>query len=223
MIDYRKFRLGKLRTPEFAHVNYLWYWPIFGILFGILERVWLRESYHPMYSPLDDLIPFCELFLIPYLFWFVFLVGIHVYTLLFDIPAFKRLMVFIMVSYTLTIIIYILYPNCQELRPASFERDNLFTRIMANYYDFDTNTNVCPSLHVIGSVATVVGAWRSRHFSGLGWRIAFSVAAFLIGISTVFLKQHSILDILAALPVCAVACVAVWLFSRHEKKHRRAV
>ncbi len=214
MVDYRRFRLSKLSSPEFSYMNYLWYWPVFGILFYTLERFWIRDSYYPMYCGLDDLIPFCEFFLIPYLFWFVFLVGIHVYTLLFDLAAFKRLMVFIIVSYSITIIVYAVFPNCQELRPVSFERDNVFTRIMAGYYVFDTNTNVCPSLHVIGSVATVVGAWDSRHFRAVGWRIAYSVVAFFIAISTVFLKQHSILDLFAAIPVCMVACLCVHIFRK---------
>ncbi len=218
IVDYRRFRPSKLGTPAFRHLNYLWYWPIFGILFYGVEQWWLRDFYYPMYSTLDDLIPFCEIFLIPYLFWFVFLVGIHAYTLLFDIPAFKRLMIFIMTSYTITLLVYILFPNCQELRPVAFERDNLFTKIMTEYYAFDTNTNVCPSLHVIGSVAVVVGAWNSRHFSSIGWRIAFSVTAFFIAISTVFLKQHSILDIFFALPVCLVSCLCVWLFDRRQKR-----
>ncbi len=217
MVDYRKFRLRRLNTPAFSHLKFLFYWPVFGILFSALERLWIRESYYPMYCSWDDLIPFCELFLIPYLFWFVFLVGIHVYTLLFDLQAFRRLMVFIIVSYSITLLVYILFPNCQELRPMTFERDNILTRFMAGYYAFDTNTNVCPSLHVIGSVAVVVGAWNSRHFSAVGWRVAFSVTAFCIAISTVFLKQHSVLDILAAIPVCAVACAAVGLW---ERRHR---
>ena len=95
MVDYRNFRFGKLNTPEFNHLKYLIFWPIFGLMFFIVERVWIREYYYPIYCSLDDAIPFCEYFVIPYLFWFIFLVGIHVYTLLFDIEAFKKLMRFI--------------------------------------------------------------------------------------------------------------------------------
>ena len=106
--------------------------------------------------------------------------------------------------------IHILFPNGQELRPLVFERDNVFTRFLAGFYQFDTNTNVCPSIHVIGSVAVMICAWHSKHFSSKGWRIAFTAAAVLISISTVFLKQHSILDVLAAIPVCLLAYYAVY-------------
>lgn len=210
MVDYRTFRFSKLNSPEFRHLKYLIFWPIYGLLFLTVERLWIRESYFPMYCPIDDMIPLCEYFLIPYLFWFVFLIGIHIYTLLYDTESFAKLMKFIIVSYSLAILAYILFPNCQELRPAVFERDNVFTRFLAGFYQFDTNTNVCPSIHVIGSVAVAVCAWNSRHFNTRPWRVAFSVTAFLISISTVFLKQHSVIDVIAAIPVCIVAYYAAY-------------
>lgn len=210
IVDYRKFRFNKLNTPEFEHLKYLLYWPAYGFLFLMVERLWIRESYFPMHCSFDDKIPFCEYFLIPYLFWFVYLVGIHIYTLLWDTESFKKFMKFIIISYSAAILIYILFPNCQKLRPVAFERDNIFTRFMAGYYRFDTNTNVFPSIHVLGSAAVMLCSWQSKHFSSAGWRIAFTAAAILISVSTVFLKQHSVLDVAAAILICIVAYYAAY-------------
>lgn len=210
MVDYRGFRFGKLNTPEFRHLKYLLFWPLYGVMFLTVERLWIRDTYFPIHCGLDDQIPLCEYFLIPYMFWFVFLVGIHIYTLLYDTESFVGLMKFIIVSYSIAILIYIIFPNCQELRPVTFERDNVFTRFLAGFYQFDTNTNVCPSIHVIGSAAVAVCAWKSRHFGTTFWRIVFSATAFIISISTVFLKQHSVLDLLAAIPVCVIAYMAAY-------------
>lgn len=204
-IDYRRFQFSKLNTPEFGHLKSLLYWPVFGLLFLTVERLWIREGYYPISCTLDSAIPFCEFFLIPYLFWFVFLVGIHIYTLLYDVESFKKLMKFIILSYSIAMLVYMVFPNCQELRPVTFQRDNLFTRFLEGFYQFDTNTNVCPSIHVIGSVAVALCAWQSKHFSTPGWRAIFTVTAALISVSTVFLKQHSIIDVLSALPVCVIA------------------
>lgn len=215
IIDYREFRFSKLNTPEFGHLKYLVYWPVFGLFFLIVERLWLRERYVPISCPLDDKIPFCEYFLIPYLFWFVFLAGIHIYTLLYDAELFKKLMKFIIVSYSAAMLIYIVFPNCQELRPAVFERNNIFTQFIEGFYQFDTNTNVCPSIHVIGSAAVMLCAWNSRHFSSAGWKLVFGLAALLISASTVFLKQHSVVDIIAAVPICIIAYMAS--FIKHRK------
>lgn len=191
---------------------------MYGFFFLLVERLWIRESYTPIHCPLDDQIPFCEYFLIPYLFWFVFLIGIQIYTLLYDTESFKKFMKFIIVSYSLAIIIYMLFPNCQELRPMIFERDNIFTKFLEGFYQFDTNTNVCPSIHVIGSVAVMICGWNCKFLNTPGWRIYFGISAFLISISTVFLKQHSVLDILAAVPVCAVAYLAAYWRDRKRKE-----
>ena len=191
---------------------------MYGFFFLLVERLWIRESYTPIHCPLDDQIPFCEYFLIPYLLWFVFLIGIQIYTLLYDTESFTKFMKFIMVSYTIAILIYMLFPNCQELRPMVFERDNLFTKFLEGFYQFDTNTNVCPSIHVIGSAAVVICGWNCKSLNTPGWRIFFGISAFLISISTVFLKQHSVLDILAAIPVCIVAYFAAYWRDRKRKE-----
>lgn len=217
IVDYRNFRFSKLNTPEFEHLKYLAYWPVFGLFFLTVERLWIRERYYPISCPLDDMIPFCEYFLIPYLFWFVFLIGIQIYTLLYDTESFKRMMRFIIISYTAAMLVYILFPNCQELRPVVFERNNIFTRFIEGFYQFDTNTNVCPSIHVIGSAAVMLCAWNSRHFSTMGWRIVFGLAAFVISVSTVFLKQHSVVDVIAAVSVCVIA----YIISFEKEKCRK--
>lgn len=202
-LNYRKFRLRKLNTPEYKHLKYLAYWPAFSLFFVIVERLWIRD-YKPVSCALDNFIPFCEYFLVFYLFWFVFLIGIQIYTLLYDVESFKKMMEFVMISYSAAIIIYILFPNCQELRPEQFERDNIFTHLVSWLYQIDTNTNVSPSVHVIGSAAGLLCMWNCKRFSTPGWRTTFSLTAFLISISTVFLKQHSIIDVVTAIPICVI-------------------
>ncbi len=216
MYDYRKFRLSKLNTPEFEHVKLLLFWPLFGIVFALLEKA-INVTYNPVYCALDDKIPFCEYFVIPYYFWFIFLVGIQVYSFFFDIPAFKNYIKYTIITYTITIAIYIIYPTSQELRPLSFERQNIFTYIVSLLYGYDTNTNVCPSIHVIGSMAVYFSARKSKLFSSLAWRIAFCITAIIISISTVFLKQHSVLDVFYAMIVCVVAYPFVYVPQRFKK------
>ena len=204
MVDYRKLRPSNITSPEFRHLLLLLYWPIYGLTFLILERG-LTLDYHPVEAALDAKIPFCEYFVPAYYFWFIFLIGIHFYTGFFDVPAFKKLMYFIIITYTVTSVIYIIYPTKQELRPAEFSGDNIFIAIINGLYNFDTNTNVCPSLHVIGSFAVLFTSWHCKRFKTFWWQFGFVSATVLICLSTVFLKQHSVVDIWVALAVCAVA------------------
>lgn len=214
LTDYRSLRPRTLLT-EYRYLLLLLFWPLFGLAFAGFE-VLRTEGYVTVYTPLDDLIPFCEFFVFPYLFWFVYLVGMYVYTLLFDVDTFKKYSYFIIITYTVTILIYLFFPTKQELRPTVFERDNILVEFMKGFYAFDTNTNVCPSLHVIGSVAVSAAAWHSKHFSTVGWRIAFTVVTVLITVSTVFLKQHSLVDIPPALVICAAAYW--WVYRRRPRR-----
>lgn len=223
MIDYRNFRFSKLNTPEFKHVKLLLYWPVYGLVFLLLERG-LSLNYHTISCPLDDKIPFCEFFLIPYYFWFVFLIGMLLYTFLVDPECFQRYMIFIMITYSVTCLIYVIYPTAQELRPTVFERQNIFTDIVSFLYAFDTNTNVCPSLHVIGSFAVLFASWHTPRFQTRGWRFFFWFCTILISVSTVFLKQHSIIDVIAAIPLCMIAYPLAFCNRKQKKfKKRRCV
>lgn len=209
LVDYRGFRLNKLFTPAYSHLLLLLFWPAYGLVFAALEAA-TERNYYIVHAPLDDVIPFCEAFVIPYLFWFVFLGGMVAYLLLFDVPNFKRMMYFVMLTYTTTCIIYILYPTMQDLRPKAFPRDNLLSRFMGHFYEFDTNTNVCPSLHVIGSFAALFGGWYTKRFAPPFRRGVMVVCTVLICMSTVFLKQHSVLDIPPALLLSAIGYWVVY-------------
>ena len=196
------------------------YWPVYGLLFYLAEDVFRPTRYHIMYCRLDDLIPFCEGFVLPYLFWFVYLIGIHVYTFLYEKEAFQKLMKFIIVSYSVALLIFFLYPNCQLLRPAVFPRDNALTDLVALFYRMDTNTNVCPSLHVVGSLAVWYTARETRLFQHRGWRLFFHLATPLVCVSTVFLKQHSVLDLVAGVLVSWAAWTMVGIKVDHKAPRR---
>ena len=217
MVNYKNLRPWNLNSPEYRHLLLLIYWPVYGLTFWLLER-WLTLTYHPVEVAFDAKIPFCEFFVFPYYFWFVFLFGIHVYTGLYDIPAFKKLMYFIMITYTVTTVIYIVYPTCQNLRPTEFARDNFCVDIVKALYNFDTNTNVCPSLHVIGSFAVLFTTWNCKKLRSFKFQAVLVPLTVLISISTVFLKQHSIVDIYAALALCAVAYPFAYLLPGRVKK-----
>lgn len=215
-ISYKDFRFSKLNTDEFRHLKYLLFWPIFGLMFLFVERFYGVGSYYVMHHPIDDLIPFCEWFAFPYFFWFIYLVGMHLYTLLYDTETFTKMMRYIIFTYSIAIIIYLIFPTCQNLRPVAFERDNLLTGFLTGFYQFDTNTNVCPSIHVMGSLAVMEAALYTKSIKSKWCKVGFVVVAILICLSTIFLKQHSVLDIVAALPFCIIA--HIWFYGRRRKK-----
>ena len=200
---YQDLRLNNLCSEKFRHVLLLLYWPIYLFIYFAFEYL-VPATYHPVYSPLDDLVPFFEYFIIPYVIWYGVLVGIVIYTALFNIEVFYRVMTFFMLAFTITFIIYFVYPTCQELRPQEMPRDNVFARFVQGLHAFDSNENVCPSLHVIGGIGACAAALHCRRFTTVISRIILWVLLITICLSTVFLKQHSVIDVFAGLAVTAV-------------------
>lgn len=188
----------------------LLYWPVFGLLFLLAERGNLSATYYQMHCALDDKIPFCELFLLSYLFWFVYMIGMVIYLFFTDGEEFIYFMRFIILTYSAGLIMFYLFPTCQTLRPVGFERDNILTQIMAGFYQFDTNTNVCPSLHVIGALAVTFAGLHNPRLKSVFWKFFFIIEGFLISISTVFVKQHSVLDVGAGLLISLGAWYLVY-------------
>ena len=203
-VDYRKLRLSNIGTPEYRHLLLLLGWVGYFILYFLTENLIPRESCHVIHSPLDDLIPFYEGFVIFYVGWYVLIVLSLGYFLLYSVQSFKNLQTYIIITQILAMVVYIVYPSRQELRPEVFPRENVLTWIMGIIYSFDTNTGVLPSLHVAYSVG-IASTWL-RERSAKPWLKVF-ITLFCLGvcISVAFVKQHSVLDIFAAIPVCMVA------------------
>jgi len=204
VVDYREFRFSRLNEPRFSHLKLLLGWVVYFSLYFLTENLIPEEACHVIHCRLDDLIPFNEWFLIPYVFWYLLIVVSLGYFALYNTDSFRRLQIFIIVTQMTAMLIYILYPNRQDLRPEEFLRDNLLTRGVAFLYAFDTNTNVCPSLHVAYSIG-IASVWLKEKGSGVLWKSFVVVAVILICMSTCFIKQHSAMDALVALPVCLLA------------------
>lgn len=205
-------RLPPDRTGERRHPEYLLFWPAFGLRYLLVEYCVPVDFYHSVHCALDDRIPFLEIFIIPYLFWHISIIGMHLWLYFHDSTVYRQYTRYLMVSMGISTAAFILYPTCQNLRPEVFPRDNLLTDAVRFLYRVDTNTNVCPSEHVIGSVGFLLAACHSEKLRVPKKRGLFTVAAVLTAVATVFLKQHSLVDVAMALPVCA----AGWFVGFHR-------
>lgn len=204
VVDYRTFRFSKIREPQFKHLLFLLGWVGYFALYFLTENLIPYEKCYPVHSVLDDMIPFCEYFVIPYVGWYLLIVGSLIYFALYNPDNFKNMMKFIIVTQVVAMAIYILFPNRQDLRPEVFVRDNIFTDIVRLLYTFDTSTNVCPSLHVAYSIG-IASTWLKEKSASKWCKTFITIFCFLVCISVAFVKQHSVVDIFVALPVCLLA------------------
>ena len=132
----------------------------------------------------DDWIPFCEIFIIPYLLWFIYVAAVLVF-LFFQtkhIEDFYKCATILVMGMTTSLIIYTFFPNAQNMRPVTFERKDILQQ---------------PGFY---SVAIHVAIVTSNFFKNKKWAKNSSlILCILICMSTLFLKQHSFVDL-----VCAV-------------------
>lgn len=209
MVDYRQFRLSRMGEPQFAHVKLWFTWPIYFALYFLTENLIPAEKCHVVHCFLDDIIPFNEFFLIFYVGWYVLVFGSLLYYFLYDVKRFRQLDLYIFVTQMVAMACYIFFPSRQDLRPEVFPRENFFTWVLGLIYTFDTNTGVCPSLHVAYSLAIVSVMVKDENLSK-PFKLFVTVFSILVCLSTAFVKQHSVVDILAALPVVLLGEILIY-------------
>ena len=183
--------LLKLATPIFVYA------PIYLIWF-----IWIEHHrfshYAIIHTQLDDLIPFVEAFIVPYYMWFLYVsVTLLILMFSFEVEDYYKNFFFLATGMTIFLIISTLFPNMHHLRPVVMPRDNIFTHLVLGIYKADTPANLWPSIHVYNSIGTMIAIQRSRRFNKTAKVIGHIIGASII-LSTVFVKQHSVYDVITA-------------------------
>lgn len=208
-VDYSGFSLRRLNEPRFSHVKLLAGWIAYFVLYFLTENLIPLEKCHVIHGFLDDVIPFREGFVIFYVGWYLLVFGALAYTFFYDVESFKKMQVYIMITQALAMLCYIVYPSVQDLRPAVFPRQNIFTWLLGIIYAFDTPSGVCPSLHVAYSIGILSVGLKDKELPAW-FKAALTVFVVMVCLAVCFVKQHSAIDVLVALPVCMIAELAVY-------------
>lgn len=207
------------------------------IIYGIIYCVWFayleRTVIHPqtiIHMKLDDAIPFCELFVIPYFLWFAYVSVVLLYCFFKNKQDYYKNCVFLFTGMTVFLVISTLWPNGHHLRPYVMPRNNIFTALVARLYSMDTPTNLWPSIHVYNSIGAHLAVVHNQKLAeNKKIRIGSLVLCISIILSTVFIKQHSMFDVLTAFVMSFVMYVVVYqadivascqAYRSHSKRHR---
>ena len=208
-IDYRQLRLHNISEPRFRHLFFLIVWPFYIALFFVTEYIYPIEQCHIVYCALDDKLPFLEFFVIPYVGWYFVLALTVFYFVFYDVKVFRQFHIYLIIVAAISLGTYCIYPTRVAFQPETFPRDNVLTDLVKLLYAADQSSNACPSLHVGLSLA-VASAW-SKSKAVRSWvKVIMWAVAISICLSTMFIKQHSALDVFWALPVCAAAEMIVF-------------
>ena len=202
----------KALLHKYKHAWVFLYAFIYFPWFYYLEKN-VTDEFHIIHTAFDEKIPFIEFFVIPYLLWFGFITFALLYFFFTDRNDFYRMTAFLITGMTVFLIISTLYPNGQILRPTDFPRDNIFIDLVKDLYLGDTPTNIFPSIHAYNSIGVHLAVRNSSRLKGNKFaQYGSFVLSVLIILSTMFLKQHSVIDVIGAivLAIPAYHLAYVW-------------
>ena len=201
------------------------------IIYGIIYMSWFKhleqtvtKNYRVIHMNIDDYIPFVEVFVVPYFLWFAYVAAVVAFCFFNNKNDYFRTCIFLSTGMTIFLIISTLCPNGHHLRPSVMPRNNIFTHMIQGLYKTDTATNLWPSIHVYNSIGAHLAIAKSNFFMDKPIiRVSSFILASSIVISTVFIKQHSMFDVLTAFGLAAIMYVVVYrsdlLITLRQKIH----
>ncbi len=194
-----KTQLHRLTQFVRKYNHGLWfvvYLLFYSMGFSILESAEHRH-YHVIHSVIDDMIPFVRFMIVPYLLWFIFMAA-GILWFIFGSKnklEFYRVASALCIGMTVFLIVSCVFPNMQDLRPVLPADGDIFYQLVAHLYKTDTPTNVLPSIHVFNTLVLLFAMWKSPQLRQHKIIMAGStILSILICLSTVTLKQHSVVD-----------------------------
>jgi len=160
-----------------------------------------------LFTPIDHLVPFISAFAIIYVFIFYpFVIYTLGYFMYIKPEKANRFFIAIMIIYAISYMTYLIFP-VMMIRPKELP-DDFLSRVMAKYYESDPPYNCFPSLHAANATITAYYLGREKP----EYKYVFWLIAFLVMLSTLFVRQHVIADEIAGF---LVAYFAGWI---SEKK-----
>jgi membrane-associated phospholipid phosphatase len=205
---YRSFQIER-KNPKISSRRLLWLAIILVVLALYLPINLLVKGGTQLQLPVDNLIPFFPPAITIYLFADIIFV-------LFPVLAaikvkrgeFEAYAVSILFASLISYIIYVIAPTFIT-RPEITGND-IFSKAVAILYSADRSNNAAPSGHTYQSFICAIYLWRWS--PGLRW--LWITVTILILASTLFTKQHYILDLVAGLAIGVLA----YFFGRYATR-----
>jgi membrane-associated phospholipid phosphatase len=186
------YSMNKIKE-NLADLSFLLIIPILGAIYPILNNP--ANGAKSLVTEVDKAIPLVEAFIIPYILWYPFVFLCLVYFCFKDKKAYFRTLISISIGMLISYFIFFVFQT-HVPRPA-LQGNDIFTRLVALIYSRDNPYNCFPSLHVLESYLMIKGIYACSERNKLATAFINFMAAAII-LSTLFVKQHVILDVFGA-------------------------
>ncbi|SFA87950.1 MULTISPECIES: phosphatase PAP2 family protein [unclassified Bacillus (in: firmicutes)] len=182
------------RVRNAPYLLFLLIMPVLGYLYQLLN-IHSRNAV-TVSTGLDSGIPFVPLFILPYIFWYVFIFGYLVYFCFKDKNVYLKTLTTIVVGELVCFVIYFSFQTTVP-RP-QLQGDSIFIDLVALIYANDQPYNCFPSIHVLTTFAIMMGSLHIKR-KHVFHKLFIPVMGSSIIISTLFVKQHYLLDMIGSM------------------------
>lgn len=163
----------------------------------------------------DNYISFQPAWVVFYLLWHPLLILVPCFFYKFSKKSFYLYFTTVFLIDTVAFLIFFFYPTIL-VRP-EFEVTGLFTWALNLVYLGDTPAvNCLPSIHCTTCFLFIFCSIVNKVIPKI-WKYACILVASLIIVSTVFVKQHAVIDIIGSLVVSSTLFIVVYKYKIHEK------
>jgi membrane-associated phospholipid phosphatase len=188
--------------------------PLLNICYMVLNHEGARV--YNLMTDIDAQIPFVPAFIIPYLSWYPFIIMMLIVILANSRGTYYRTLIALCLGLIASYIIYYFYQTTVPRPPITGQ--GILYSLVRFTYNTDNPFNCFPSIHVLTTYLVWKGALECK---GLNIIMRFFTSFMFVAIvlSTLFVKQHYLLDIAAAILIAEVLyfiigkCLAVSLKS----------
>ncbi len=186
---------------------------VYLVWFFAMEKI-PNRNYHIVYSKLDDYIPFYKPAILMYSSWFLMLVIPFVYLLKRkSYDNMYNIIIPMFLAMYISLIIYVIYPTALDIRVTDITGNDICSWIIRKIQGIDAPNNVCPSIHVSTTVI-IYNQFRKILKDNKKSKAFFLLWSVGICISTMLVKQHSIIDV-----VCGIILAHAILFVFNKKQN----
>lgn len=168
--------------------------PLINIFYPFLNNASRGVNY--LVTDIDRNIPFIKLFAIPYFIWYLFVPASLVYIYFINEKNYYKVISSVIIGMLLSFIIYYFFQTTVP-RP-SLTGNDFLTNLLRFIYTMDSPYNCFPSIHVLTCYLMIKGTQINDEKNQIG-RIIVAIIAVAIILSTQFIKQHVILDLISGI------------------------
>jgi len=208
--------LTKIEWKKYSPLLLMLVFPILGLMYAWTNNIENQEVYRLITSA-DEAIPMLKIFALPYSVWIVYIYVCLFYFFKKDINVYYRALMTYVVCALLCYLIYSVFQTTVP-RPVITGNDPL-SWLMKYIYNRDQPYNCFPSIHCFSSYMVMRAIWTSSFRKKLNVTLITTMSSLII-MSTLFVKQHVIMDVLGAIFLVEVVTAGIILFERRLKTSR---